>query len=143
MLQVEIQQTVDCRGVCADLPLLHLPAFDLSYLREQIIRENTHGLTPEQVDDCIRKYRNYLALCKAYPDIPLMPCHDIDLVWHQHVLNTRQYHKDCVAYFGKYLHHNPIMPSAEVARNSRELYIRHFNKEDGYNGCLVMCCRTD
>jgi hypothetical protein len=117
-----------------------LPTFDLSYLHEQILKDNPE-LTAEKIDDYIRKYRNYLALCKMYPGVQLMPCPDIDLIWHQHLLNTKRYQEDCVEYFGWFLHHNPKMPTEEIARNSGELYVKHFGREIGYeNRCIVMCC---
>ena len=125
-----------------------LPTFDLSYVVEQILLDEKKAgkstLTEERVNDCVRKYRNYLALAKMYRGVPLMPCHDIDLVWHQHVLNTRQYAEDCQDYFGYFLHHNPAMPTQEVATRSGELYVKHFGREVGYeNRCVVMCCCTD
>lgn len=125
-----------------------LPTFDLSYVVEQILLDEKKAgkstLTKERVIDCVRKYRNYLALARMYPGVPLMPCHDIDLVWHQHVLNTRQYAADCMGYFGYFLHHNPAMPTQEVADRSGELYVKHFGREIGYeNRCVVMCCCTD
>ena len=127
---------------------VHLPTFDLSYVVEQILldekKAGKSALTREHVEDCVRKYRNYLALAKTYRSVPLMPCHDIDLVWHQHVLNTKQYYEDCMGYFGYMLHHNPAMPTQEVAERSGELYVKHFGREVGYeNRCVVMCCCTD
>lgn len=125
-----------------------LPTFDLSYVVDQILldekKEGRSTLTEERVKDCVRKYRNYLALAKMHRGVPLMPCHDIDLVWHQHVLNTRKYAEDCMDYFGYFLHHNPAMPTQEVADKSGELYVKHFGREVGYeNRCVVMCCCTD
>lgn len=127
---------------------IHLPTFELSYVGTQIILDEKKAgkttITEEIVADCIRKYRNYLALAKMYPGVSLMPCHDVDMVWHQHILNTKQYYDDCTEYFGYMLHHNPAMPTEEVARRSGELYVKHFGREVGYeNRCIVMCCCSD
>ena len=127
---------------------VHLPDFDLSYVTDQMLLEEKKAglstLTDEGLANSVRKYRNYLALAKAYPGVPLMPCLDIDEVWHNHVLNTRRYHEDCMGYFGYMLHHNPAMPTQEVAQRSGELYVKHFGREIGYeNRCIVMCCCTD
>jgi hypothetical protein len=31
----------------------------------------------------------------------------VDEIWHQHILDTHAYHRDCDAIFGSYLHHFP------------------------------------
>ena len=122
-------------GLATGAPL-PLPTFDLSYLPMQIAKDHPE-LTLEDIEDCIAQYRHYLALCKAYPDRPLMPSREADTAWHQHILNTRRYHEDCAEYFGQYLHHNPRMPSVETARHSRALFVQHFggSVEDE----LIMC----
>lgn len=127
---------------------VYLPDFDLSYVTDQMLLEEKKTglstLTDEGLENSVRKYRNYLALAKVYPGVPLMPCQDIDEVWHNHVLNTRRYNEDCMGYFGYMLHHNPAMPTQEVAQRSGELYVKHFGREIGYeNRCIVMCCCTD
>ncbi len=122
-------------GLVEGVPL-PLPTFDLSYLPAQIQKDHPN-LTGEQIEDCITQYRKYLALCRTYPDRPLMPSPEADIAWHQHILNTRRYHEDCRQYFGQYLHHNPRMPTVETARHSRDLLIKHFGGEP--DGELVMC----
>lgn len=57
-----------------------------------------------------KMYRNYLFLLKKYKDkFELPPSEEIDEFWHQHILDTRKYHVDCEAIFGKYLHHYPYL----------------------------------
>lgn len=54
-------------------------------------------------------YKNYLFLIRKfgeqYPTLP--PSQEIDLFWHNHILDTTKYLQDCQAIFGKFLHHNP------------------------------------
>lgn len=119
---------------------LQLPAFDLSYLPGQILKDHPE-MTSKQVDDCIAQYLSYLALCKAYPDEPLMPSREADTAWHQHILNTRRYHADCMTYFGQYLHHNPRMPTTKTALRSRQLFVAHFGGDPKAE--LVMCGCSD
>ena len=38
-------------------------------------------------------------------EAPHVPTIDIDLFWHQHILDTRAYAKDCQKVFGQFLHH--------------------------------------
>jgi hypothetical protein len=142
MLAVELVQASVRHGGVVNEPL-PLPQFNLDYVRDQLLQEHSK-MSDYDVDDALRKYRNFLALCKEYPDLQLMPCHKIDMVWHKHMLNTKRYQADCSEYFGKYLNHKPGMPSQEVADQSRELYMKHFGIADGYHKkCMVMCCRTD
>ncbi len=143
--ETEKSSSLNVRSTHVSGETVELPTFDLSYVVEQVLQEQAkkgnESITESQVQDCVRKYRNYLALCKMYPGKPLMPCEDIDLIWHQHILNSQHYMDDCDSYLGYYLHHNPILPTKEVALNSGELYVKHFGPEEGYeNKGVVMCC---
>lgn len=65
------------------------------------------GLSAEVATNAIESYRRYLKLCVKYRDRRLVPSHFIDNVWHQHILDTRAYARDCNAIFGAPLHHYP------------------------------------
>ena len=53
------------------------------------------------------EYERFLFLHAAYPGSEIVPSKCVDLLWHGHILNTREYFKDCERMFGSYLHHNP------------------------------------
>ncbi len=79
------------------------------------------------------QYRNYLLLRLLYPNIDLPPSREIDEFWHNHILHTQKYHKDCESIFGYYLHHNPHsnmdninLPTELFEKNTQELYKKHF-----------------
>lgn len=55
------------------------------------------------------QYKRFLLLCQKYPNEFLVPTKGIDLIWHTHILFTKQYHEDCNKIFGKYLHHTPSL----------------------------------
>ncbi|GAB7528145.1 hypothetical protein PS3A_05520 [Pseudomonas sp. 3A(2025)] len=69
----------------------------------------------------INYYKNFLFLnkkyLKIYPVIP--PSLEVDEVWHQHILDTLQYSKDCNEIFGHYFHHYPYfgMRGVQDAKN--------------------------
>lgn len=65
------------------------------------------GWTVEECDEAEVEYKRYLHLTKKFPDAPLVPHSIMDDMWHQHILDTRAYHKDCDIIFGEYLHHYP------------------------------------
>lgn len=55
----------------------------------------------------ISEYRRLLYLIQKHPDLPIVPSKLVDLVWHEHILDTQQYKKDCQSLFGRYIHHAP------------------------------------
>ncbi len=64
--------------------------------------------TKQQAIDAIKQYRNYLFLKRKYGETyAFPPSHDIDEVWHAHVLHTKDYFDFCEKAFGTYLHHHP------------------------------------
>lgn len=87
---------------------MQLPTFDLSMVVRRLKKEAmTKGWSKERVEKALHEYRQYLALCKATPGIAHTPTRDADEVWHAHILFTREYVRDCMAYFGHYFHHMP------------------------------------
>ena len=38
-----------------------------------------------------------LKLMQAYPDQPAVPSKLVDLVWHEHILDTQQYQRDTLS----------------------------------------------
>src|SRR5207302_4366910 len=67
------------------------------------------GWTAEQCDEAEVMYKRFLQLNKKFPNFILVPTRIIDNVWHQHILDTRAYHKDSEKIFGAYFHHNPSL----------------------------------
>ena len=61
----------------------------------------------EQANQAIERYQKYLILVYFYPDKIIVPSRTIDKVWHNHILDTHKYYKDCNTLFGKYVHHFP------------------------------------
>lgn len=89
-----------------------LPTFDMHNV-EAALRQN-HKLfsgtpiTEEQIASSVEDYKKFLQNHKerGTPDDFLVPPPHIDRVWHTHMCETRQYAEDCMAYFGKILHHS-------------------------------------
>ena len=52
------------------------------------------------------RYRKYLFLKQKHPDEFLVPCYDIDLVWHSHQLHPLIYAADTTAILGHVLNHD-------------------------------------
>lgn len=112
-----------------------IQALDLSYLEERIIKEGK--ISRENVGNAIRRYKNFLSLMIKYPGQTIVPTEDIDEVWHNHILHTKEYTRDCEAIFKSYKHHSPFHDhedeSAREEMNQKyyktaELYIKEFQE---------------
>lgn len=115
----------------------YIQAIDLSLFRTKLLSPRWGRPIPEQVvDHAIRDYRRFLFLMRKYPGEALSPTLDIDLVWHEHILDSRPYFKDTARIFGRYIHHDPGRTpgtrSPELQNSFRrtcELYLQEFDEE--------------
>jgi len=53
------------------------------------------------------EYRKFLTLKKLHPKVSLVPSKLVDKFWHEHILDTASYEKDCQQVFGYFIHHYP------------------------------------
>ena len=56
--------------------------------------------------DAVRRYKQYLLLKQRHPDNFLVPCYDMDVVWHTHQLQPAAYAEDTSAILGQVLDHD-------------------------------------
>lgn len=112
-----------------------------------------HGWSQEQANEAEAEYKRFLALKRTYPEKDIVPHRDVDLFWHQHILDTEKYANDCEEIFGYFLHHFPYFgmngPQDEqnlmdAFEETKQLYEDHFKMD--YLGkpkrCLAPKCRT-
>lgn len=69
--------------------------------------EEGKGWSEEELDLAEAEYRKFLALHLMHPEADIVPCHLVDDIWHQHILDTIAYREDCDAIFGRFLDHFP------------------------------------
>jgi len=83
------------------------------------------------------EYKKFLSLKLIYPKISFVPNKLVDKFWHEHILDTASYMKDCQSVFGFFLHHYPYFGiyGAEDQNNlqdafeqSVKFYEKHFGK---------------
>jgi hypothetical protein len=90
------------------LSMEDIEALDFTMIKRKLQDEEEGlGWAPEQCDAVEVDYRRFLALQRAYPDQEIVPNRLVDTFWHQHILDTAKYNKDCQAIFGSFLHHYP------------------------------------
>src|SRR5438876_887189 len=82
----------------------YINTLDFSMIIKKMVREQSW--TQKEAEEVVALYKNFLLLKKKY-QYELPPSEEIDEVWHNHILDTLKYEKDCKFIFGEYLHHYP------------------------------------
>ena len=72
-----------------------------------MVSEDGEKWTYEQCELAEREYKRFLTMIKLNPKRNFVPTKLMDKFWHQHILDTLAYHKDCMQVFGFFLHHFP------------------------------------
>jgi len=95
-----------------------------------------HSWTAERADTAAAKYKKWLFLQRKYEDVLMSPGHEVDTVWHFHILDTRAYIRDTARIFGRYLHHHPyvgimegLASVAAVFEQTRRLFRAEYGEE--------------
>lgn len=86
-----------------------IAALDLTNVRHKVMEPvpEGRGWSKETASNAELWYRRFLQIVLKYPDIRPVPNNQIDDFWHQHILDTRAYARDCEVIFGRFIHHNP------------------------------------
>ena len=84
------------------------PTIDLSRPIALVRRDNPEW-SSVRLSSAADEYLCFLQLCKMYPEQKISAPPDVDRVWHAHMLDSINYMRDCEAYFGYYLHHDPCI----------------------------------
>jgi len=89
--------------------LTALRALDLSQVRRKLQEPAPEGKgwDDKTAEEAEMWYRRFLEVCLRHPEFPVVPNFTIDAFWHQHILDTRAYARDCDAVFGAFVHHYP------------------------------------
>lgn len=113
---------------------------DLSMVKMKLclpLEKEGKGWTQEEAVTAELWYKRFLTLCAIYPHEDIVPTHQIDAIWHAHILDTRAYIADCQEIFGGYLHHFPYFglrdeqdaqDLADSFQITCERFIRHFGE---------------
>lgn len=152
MLQVE-EHLLESGGPYENFIRMNdIEALDLSMIKLKLQdSEEGPAWSSEMCDTVEVEYKRFLALKRAYPDREIVPNRQVDLFWHQHILDTEKYATDCEALFGAFLHHFPYfgMRSEEdyadlcsAFAESQSLYELHFGGKGSSGGsgkCRTKC----
>lgn len=116
---------MSARNVSLEEGLAYIEAMDLNYIVEYMCSERypLPRWTLSDAKQCQTLYKNFLTLFKQHPNEGLVPNKHVDEFWHNHILFTKEYIKDCIAIFGHYLHHIPAN-----ANDNPEILVQQFLK---------------
>jgi len=70
-----------------------ITSWNLSRVRAYLVRKC--GYTPEYIDRVITEYRRFMIMTVCFPDRSIPASEAVDVVWHTHILATRDYHAFC------------------------------------------------
>ena len=113
---------------------------------------DANRLSEEDIGPSLEEYARYLALAAAFPGSQLTPSRKVDMVFHAHILDTRQYVADCAVLFGGYLCHTPAYKGAGDAVPPMDKTLALYESAFGPEGaaewkrqaesCAPECCDT-
>lgn len=146
VLEIDILEMPSADTKRIEKPMNLINSIDLSMVKMKLMdEEEGQGWDKEYTDYVEKRYKRYLCMVYVNPNGPVVPTKDIDLFWHQHILDTRAYAKDCQHIFGYFLHHFPyfgmrgkddakdLLDSFEETKNfHRQLFSEEYAVE--YNG---------
>ena len=81
---------------------------EFEYQRKTSISERP--ALEQEVKALVHEYLLFIWLKMLNPKQDISPPKSIDLVWHQHILFTKEYSEFCQHHFGFFLHHSPTVP---------------------------------
>ncbi len=110
--------------------LERLDGFEAPYLKEKLMSEEVFK-TIEEYQHAFTEFKKFAGLAALYDKTISMTSKDVDSVWHQFILFTRQYHDFCKDYVGEYLHHNPRTSLTPLAKDSKNNFIELYQKTYG------------
>lgn len=131
---------------------LFIASIDLEMVKLKLQdKEEGLGWDEELCEDAEIEYKRFLHLNKKYPNSTIVPHKIMDLMWHQHILDTRAYHADCEKIFGEYFHHFPYfgirdetdkMELQTAFEETQKIYLNEFGEEmlaDNSSHCKRSC----
>ncbi|MEU0878880.1 hypothetical protein ABZ345_09800 [Lentzea sp. NPDC005914] len=94
------------------------PATISTELRHQLRLQLTseHSMNVTEADRIITDTISFLTVCAASPHRQFRPSRQVDLGWHQFILNTHDYAEFCDRLAGRFIHHVPDEFAAPVRR---------------------------
>jgi hypothetical protein len=107
--------------VSVEAAMASIGSLDLSAVKRKVVEEK--GWSDEIAAYAELRYRRFLCMRLLNTPLVLVPPPDIDAVWHQHILFTREYARDCEKLFGMFLDHTPATGDVRVAEAMQQGFV--------------------
>ena len=130
----------------------------MAYTNHDVIKKYSDemGISEEEAEIAFTELKKFLYVCGATTG-GLTPSSELDAIWHQFILFTKEYGRFCNRYFGKTIHHSPDVEfDSETRKINNEAYTRaweianaefdNLNSEYWMNPNFVnvsKCCKSD
>ena len=82
-----------------------LSQWNLAELKWRLSKRN--DLTFDAIESLMLEYRRYVGLILKEPDIIHPMGGSVDIVWHEHIIDTLDYSSFCAKVAGRFIHHVP------------------------------------
>lgn len=92
--------------------------WDLARIKAKLVHDSV--CTQERADAIEVQYKHYLAVSMSNPGLPAPISVEVDQMWHQHILFTRDYAAMCDRVCGRFIHHKPCESDEEQVRLSKD-----------------------
>jgi hypothetical protein len=101
------------------------------------------GIKLDEAAHRFNELKKFLYMC-AVSDFPCVPSKQIDDIWHEFVLYTKDYQDFCAHFLGGFIHHNPTEQGDTEAYNlTREAAIKTFGSLDSNMWPQAKCNTAD
>lgn len=102
---------------------MEVGSLDIDHICDRVMNERRWA--PAKVQEVKNRYLRFLILSVTVEEV-IIPSKDIDAIWHEHILDTEVYERDCMGCFGFILHHHPGYGTKDQAeaQKLREQYER-------------------
>ena len=106
-----------------------LKTFSSESLKENLIHKGVFK-NEEEFDELYMEFLKFAYVTKISNEPVAMMSAEVDEIWHQFILYTRDYQKFCNDYLGEFLHHIPSIKTSDIPVESeeafRDTYEAHF-----------------
>ncbi|HMK09486.1 MAG TPA: hypothetical protein VK449_10695 [Anaerolineales bacterium] len=106
-----------------------LDGYDLWFVKERLLRKDR--MPAERLDRAVLEFRRYMSLIGlGYRGLGMLSP-EVDDVWHDFILFTREYAEFCQTAFGTFIHHVPRTSRTPRTDAGREAFLTAYTEVFG------------
>lgn len=121
--------------------LAKLQDYDLSFVAQRL--NNKQLLPSHLIESAIIDFKRFIGLVVLGYSNLSVPSREVDEVWHNFILYTKEYHLFSNRFYGKYIHHCPsdskFSTSKKSSRDTLNIYKKYFSELENETLTLMEC----